>query len=406
MKFSTTWLVKNGKVVMEDGSIIQKGALLVYDGKIAWVGSEDELRRIEQHEGGWKFKQAKIKCSDIEQIVDAQGGWVLPGFIDVHVHGGFGADFMDANLEAIATITGFHSKNGTTAMLATTMTASREQLSAVLDAIDEYMQGDMPNAQLLGVHLEGPFISPVFSGAQNPAFIALPQMTWLEDWVRQHPEVIRLLTLAPEREGALPLISWLKGQGITVACGHTDASYEQIEAAVEHGLQHAVHTFNAMRMLHHREPGTVGAVLSDDRIYAEVIADGHHVHPACIQLLSKAKPKDRLLLVTDAISATGLGEGIYELGGLKVTVKGGVARLLEGDSLAGSTLTMMEAFRFCVEKVGLSIPQVSQMASGTPAATLGFADHMGSIVVGKQADLLLVTPELQLQTVWVKGKAL
>jgi N-acetylglucosamine-6-phosphate deacetylase len=406
MKFSSTWLVKNAKVVVQDGSIIEKGALLVYDGKIAWVGTEDELKRVEQHEGGWKFKQASIKCNDIEQTLDAGGSWVLPGFIDVHVHGGYGADFMDASLEALDTITGFHSKNGTTAMLATTMTASHEQLSAVLAVVDEYMQGDMPNAQLLGVHLEGPFISPVFPGAQNPAFIALPQIPWLEDWVRQHPDVIRLLTLAPEREGALPLISWLRAQGITVACGHTNASYEQIEAAVEHGLQHAVHTFNAMKMLHHREPGTVGAVLSDDRIYAEVIADGHHVHPACIQLLSKAKPKDKLLLVTDAMSATGLGEGIYDLGGLKVTVAGGVARLVEGDSLAGSTLTMMEAFRFCVEKVGLPVPQVSQMASGTPAATLGFADHMGSIAVGKQADLLLVSSDLQLQTVWIKGKSL
>ncbi|MEX2460434.1 MAG: N-acetylglucosamine-6-phosphate deacetylase [Paenibacillaceae bacterium] len=405
MKLSNTWLIKNGKVVVQDGSVIEQGALLVYEGKIAWVGSENELKRIEQHDAGWKFKQDKIKCSDIEQTIDAQGGWVLPGFIDVHVHGGFGADFMDASLEALNTITGFHSKNGTTAMLATTMTASHEEISAVLSVVDEYMQGDMPYAQLLGVHLEGPFISPKFPGAQNPAFITLPQITWLESWVREHPDVIRLLTLAPEQEGALPLISWLKGQGITVACGHTDASYEQIEAAVEHGLQHAVHTFNAMRVLHHREPGTVGAVLSDDRIYAEIIADGHHVHSACIQLLSKAKPKDKLLLVTDAMCATGLNEGIYKLGGLKVIVKDGVARLLEGDSLAGSTLTMIDAFRFCVEKIGLPIPQVSQMASGTPAATLGFADHMGSIAEGKQADLLLVSPELQLQTVWVKGKA-
>ncbi|CAK4824499.1 unnamed protein product [Aphanomyces euteiches] len=286
------------------------------------------------------------------------------------------------------------------------MTAPHEGISAVLSVVDDYMQGDMPYAQLLGVHLEGPFISPKFPGAQNPAFIVLPQVEWLQDWVKQHPAVIRLLTLAPEREGALPLISWLKAQGITVACGHTDASYDQIEAAVEQGLQHAVHTFNAMRVLHHREPGTVGAVLSDDRIYAEVIADGHHVHPACIKLLSKAKPQDKFLLVTDAMSATGLEEGIFELGGLKVVVKGGVARLLEGDSLAGSTLTMMDAFRFCVEKVGLSIPQVSQMASGNPAATLGLSKQMGSIAVGKQADLLLVSADLQLQNVWIKGKAL
>ncbi|QGQ98565.1 N-acetylglucosamine-6-phosphate deacetylase [Paenibacillus psychroresistens] len=390
MKSPEAWIIKNGRIVVQDGSIIENGALLVNDGKMAWVGTEAELKQF----------------TDVDKIIDAQGSWVLPGFIDVHVHGGFGADFMDATRESLETITGFHSKNGTTAMLATTMTAPHEGISAVLSVVDDYMQGNMPYAQLLGVHLEGPFISPKFPGAQNPAFIVLPQIKWLEDWIEQHPDVIRLLTLAPEREGALPLISWLKSQGITVACGHTDASYDQIEAAVEHGLQHAVHTFNAMRVLHHREPGTVGAVLSDDRIYAEVIADGHHVHPACIQLLSKAKPQDRLLLVTDAMSATGLAEGLFELGGLKVVVKGGVARLLEGDSLAGSTLTMIDAFRFCVEKVGLSIPQVSQMASGNPAATLGFSDQMGSIAVGKQADLLLVSADLQLQNVWIKGRAL
>jgi N-acetylglucosamine-6-phosphate deacetylase len=393
MKTTNAWLIINGKIVIEDGSIIENGALLVREGIIAWLGTKEEL---EQNPTDW---------SAVDETIDANGGWILPGFIDVHVHGGYGADFMDASHEALDTITDFHSKNGTTAMLATTMTAPFEALSAVLSVVDEYIHTEMPYAQLLGVHLEGPFISPKFPGAQNPEFIVLPQISWLQGWVKQYPDIIRLLTLAPEREGALELISWLKAQGITAASGHTDASYDQIEAAANHGLHHAVHTFNAMRVLHHREPGTVGAVLSDDRIYAEVIADGHHVHPACIQILSKVKPKDKLLLVTDAMCATGLSEGIYELGGLKVNVIDGVARLLEGDSLAGSTLTMIDAFRFCVEKVGLSIPQVSQMASGTPAATLGLSDLMGSIAVGKQADLLLVSPELQLQTIWIKGKA-
>jgi N-acetylglucosamine-6-phosphate deacetylase len=393
MKTTSSWLITNGRIVVQNGSIVENGALLVREGKIAWIGTKEEL---ESNITNW---------TAVDEAIDAKGSWVLPGFIDVHVHGGHGADFMDASRDALDTITSFHSKNGTTSMLATTMTAPFEAISAVLSVVDEYTHSEMPYAQLLGVHLEGPFISPKFPGAQNPEFIVLPQISWLEGWVKQHPDVIRLMTLAPEREGALELISWLKAKGITAASGHTDASYDQIEEAVNHGLHHAVHTFNAMRVLHHREPGTVGAVLSDDRIYAEVIADGHHVHPACIQILSKVKPKDKLLLVTDAMCATGLSEGIYALGGLKVNVKGGVARLLEGDSLAGSTLTMVDAFRFCVEKVGLSIPQVSQMASGTPAATLGLTDLMGSIAVGKQADLLLVSPELQLQTVWIKGKA-
>jgi N-acetylglucosamine-6-phosphate deacetylase len=403
MRASNDLLIKNGKIVCADGSIIANGVVLASDGKIVWIGSERQFEEL----GQANAKLANdVKHTNPEHIIDAKGGWVLPGFIDVHVHGGFGADFMDASREAIDTIAGFHSKHGTTAMLATTMTASHKDISAVLTAVDDYTKNAMPYAQLLGVHLEGPFISPKFPGAQNPEFIVPPQLTWLKDWVRQHPGVIRLLTLAPEREGALELIAWLKVQGIVAACGHTDASYDQIEAAVEHGLHHAVHTFNAMGVLHHRQPGTVGAVLSDDRIHAEVIADGHHVHPACIQLLAKVKTHRNVLLVTDAICAAGLSEGIYSLGGLKVRVQGGVARLVEGDSLAGSTLTMIDAFRFCVQQVGLSIPQVSQMASGNPAQSLGIADKMGSLAVGSQADLLLISPELQLQTVWVQGRKL
>lgn len=392
MSLQQPWLIKNGKIVIEDGSIIENGVLLVREGKIEWIGTEAQLPEHYPAYAG--------------PIVEASGSWVLPGFIDVHVHGGFGADFMDATREALETITGFHAQHGTTAMLATSMTASHKDLSAVLSAVDAYIHQEMPFTQLLGVHLEGPFISPKFPGAQNPAFIVPPQISWLQGWVEQHPDVIRLITLAPESEGALPFIAWLKETGIVAACGHTDATYAQIEAAVDAGLQHAVHTFNAMRVLHHREPGTVGAVLSDDRIYAEVIADGHHVHPACIKILANTKPKDKLLLVTDSMCASGLSEGDYSLGGLKVTVKDGAARLAGSDTLAGSTLTMIDAFRFCVEQVGLPIPQVSRMASGNPAATLGITAQIGSLSAGKQADILLVSPDLQIQNVWIKGKAI
>lgn len=313
-------------------------------------------------------------------------------------------DLQILGLEAFDIITRFHSHQGTTTMLATSVTAGKESIDRLLEAVQEYRDRDMPYAQLAGVHLEGPFISPKFPGAQNPAFIVPPQPDWVESWIADYPGIVKILTFAPETEGAVALAERLTEEGIVASAGHTNATYEEMERAAEHGLCHAVHTFNAMRGLHHREPGTVGAVLTDDRIFAEVIADGHHVHQAGIRLLTRTKAADRLVLITDAMSAAGLGDGEYDLGGLPVHVSGGVARLEDGKTLAGSTLTMMGAFRFMIRDVGVSLPEVSQMASGNPARQLGIADQTGSLAEGKQADFLLVSPDLELQKVWIAGR--
>jgi len=380
-------LLFNANVVTEHG-VIADGTVRFANGVITQVA-----------------KRGEASPPDTKaRVIDAHGGWMVPGFIDVHVHGGYGADFMQANPQTLDTITRFHAANGTTAMLATTMTAPREELERVLAAVRLYTKQPMPYAQLLGVHLEGPFISPLWPGAQNTQHIALPQLGWLQDWYERYPGLVRLLTLAPEREGALELIAWLRDHGIVAACGHTDATYADIQSAIGAGLTHAVHTFNAMRGLHHREPGTVGAVLADARLSGEVIADGHHVHPAAIRLLTQAKQQRNLLLITDAISAAGLGDGQYELGGLDVTVRDGIARLTAGGSLAGSTLTMIDAFRYMVREVGVSVPQASAYASGNPARLLGIDDRTGSVAAGKQADLLLLNPELELERVWIQGE--
>jgi N-acetylglucosamine-6-phosphate deacetylase len=213
------------------------------------------------------------------------------------------------------------------------------------------------------------------------------------------------LTLAPEKEGAAELISRLRQEGIIAACGHTDAKFADMVRAADAGLSQAVHTYNAMRGLHHREPGTLGAVLTDPRIHAELIADGHHVHPAAIRLLLAAKPADKVVLITDAISAAGLGDGDYVLGGLALTVKDGVARLQEGGALAGSTLTMIDAVRFMREHSGLDLPAISRMASANPARQLGLLDRTGTIAVGKQADLVWADSELrEVRATWVNGR--
>ncbi len=339
--------------------------------------------------------------------LDAGGGYALPGFIDVHVHGGAGHDFMTADHAGLDAIARFHAEHGTTAMLATTVTASRESLTGVLQRVRDYRtaaDGLMPYAQLLGVHLEGPFMNPRYKGAQNASYMVEPQADWLDQWVRDYPGIIKLQTLAPETEGANAYIEQLVRHGIVAACGHTDATYEQLRDAADHGLTHAVHTFNAMRPLHHREPGTVGAVLTDSRIMAEVIADGEHVHPAAIRLLIRSKGIDGVMLVTDAVEAAGMPDGAYVLGELPVVVEGGVARLADGSSLAGSTLTTVRGFRFLVEKVGVTIAEASRMASLNPARQLGIDGDYGSLELGKRADLLLLDSRLQLQHVLVGGR--
>lgn len=378
-------LIHNARVVTPEGTC-DDGWLLMEDCRIEAIGRKEH------------------PLPDADCMVNGQGGWVLPGFIDVHVHGGFGHDFMEADSAGLEAITRFHASHGTTAMLATTVTAPKEAIDLVLDRVAAFRLGDMPGAQLLGVHLEGPFISERWPGAQNPAHITAPQPAWLGEWTMRHPGLVRMQTLAPESDGALDYIRALVQHGIVAACGHTDALYAQVQAAVDAGLRHAVHTFNAMRGLHHREPGTVGAVLTDDRISAEVIADGHHVHAAGIRLLARAKGDSGLVLITDAISAAGLGDGDYTLGGLEVAVRSGVARLKQGGSLAGSTLTMDAALRFAVQEAGIPVASASRMASGNPARLLGVSDVTGELAAGKQADVLLLSPELELQQVWIRGR--
>ncbi|WP_108991855.1 N-acetylglucosamine-6-phosphate deacetylase [Paenibacillus agaridevorans] len=386
-------VVNNGTIVM-DNNTIKAGTIAWQDERIVYIGSREGAAEIIASKGTY-----------VEEI-DAHGGWVLPGFIDVHVHGGYGHDFMDATWEAYDAITQFHGQRGTTTMLATTVTASHDAIGKVIRAVAAYQNGEMPYARLLGVHLEGPFISLRWSGAQDPKHIVAPKMEWLEKWVSDYPGLIRILTLAPEIEGATALITWLKDQKIVSACGHTDATYECINEAADYGLTHAVHTFNAMRGFHHRNPGTVGAVLSHNGISAEIIADGHHVHPVCIRLLTKLKRSDQVILITDAISAAGLSDGSYHIAGLDVNVQNGISRLKEGGNLSGSTLTMIEAFRYMVQEVGLTIAQVSRFASGNPAKLLGLESELGSLAYGKKANVLLLSPDLELQVVWVHGRSI
>lgn len=379
-----------GQVLTPNG-ICEDGVLAIQGESISYAGDASGLPA--------DLKQAAA------EVIHQPDGYIIPGFIDIHVHGGNGEDFMDASKDVLDKITSFHTSQGTTAMLATTMTAPKAAIDHVLQEVNDYQSQDMPYTRLVGVHLEGPFISPKWPGAQNPEHIVHANIDWLEEWVSTYPGLVRQVTLAPEREGALEAISWLNNHGIVAALGHTDATYEEVEAAVEAGLSHGVHTFNAMTGLHHRKPGVVGAMLSDDRLSCEIIADGIHVHPAAIRILARMKQDGNLILITDAMSATGMADGEYTLGDLPVVVENGIATLKSNrDSLAGSTLTMIKGFQLLVREVGLSIEQASRVGSLNPAAKIGIADLTGSLEAGKFADVLMLSSDLELQGVWIQGQ--
>lgn len=382
-------VIRGAKVVTNQG-VMAAGAVRLQGSRILDIRSSDSA----------PFK-------DGDTVMDASGCWLLPGFIDLHVHGGNGAEFMDGTREAFARIARFHARYGTTAMLATTVTAPLKRLEHIMAVARDYVQQPDPQgAWMAGVHLEGPFLNPKRAGAQQAAHMVLPDPDWVTGITERFPGLLRLMTLAPELPGSLNLIRLLADRGITASCGHTDASYEQTMAAADAGLTHAAHVFNGMTGLHHRNPGVVGAILEEERIVAEVIADGHHVHPAAIRLLARCKGSHGLVLITDAISAAGLPDGAYRLGELDVTVKEGVARLTRGGNLAGSTLTMLEAFRYAVKTVGLSIPEASRMASANPARQIGLDRITGAIEPGKRADLVLLDGDLNIRQVWIGGRSI
>lgn len=379
-------LIVNGKIAdAEEGS----DTLLLAGERIRYAGPLHALP------AGWADR------ADVR--IDVAGGWLVPGFIDVHVHGGNGSSFMDTDIRSFETVMRFHARHGTTSLLATTLSSTKERLDEALETAWRCHQGARTYSRLLGVHLEGPFLSQKWPGAQNPAYLIPPQSDWIADWNRRYPGLIRMVSLAPELEGASELIRMLVAAGIVPSCAHTDASYEQIKQAMEDGLRHAAHLFNAMTGLHHRQPGTVGAVLTEPALSAEVIADGQHVHPACLKLLADVKRQDNLMLVTDAVSAAGLADGDYRISELDVRVRDGVARLAEGGALAGSTLTMISAFRYMVQQVGISVPEASRLASANAAKLLGLERELGRLRPGLLADVLLLSKELEVCRAWLSG---
>ena len=329
-------------------------------------------------------------------------GVIVPGFIDLHVHGAAGSDFMDGTSQAVETIARYHAGNGTTALAATTLSASHADIIRAIGAIAMTASASPASAaEIVAVHLEGPWINPMRKGAQDPASLRSPDIGEAEEFLAAAPHLRWIMTIAPELEGVHPLIERFKDR-VLFSVGHSDASFGTTLAAFEWGARHVTHLFNAMSPMHHREPGVAGAALISEQVSAELIADGIHIHPAVLRYFSSAL-RGRACLVTDAIRACGMPPGIYELYGHGVTVDEGGARLPDG-TLAGSVLTMMDAVRNMVELAGLPLEMALPMATEVPARILGLSDRKGRIEPGMDADLVVITPDLRISRTFVRGQ--
>ena len=380
-------IITNGTVITNE--LISRGTVVTIGDRIMYVGNEEE---------GEKIKQAAIP--GVFEIIDAQGGFIAPGFIDVHMHGSAGLELMDGTEEALRTIARYLAKSGTVAFLPSTVTAMKDKTRAVAELVAGYA-GARDEAEVLGIHLEGPYINEQYKGAQYGPAIRRADLDELAELYGILGEKMRLVTLAPEIPGSLDAIAWLKERGITVSIGHSDATYEEALAGFEAGITRATHTYNGMRGLHHREPGVLGAILATPGIWAELVADLVHVHPGAIKVLLRSVGLDKIVLITDAVQATGLPDGEYMLGDQKIFVQEGAARLAEGN-LAGSTLTMLRAIRNMIDKVGVSIPDAFRMASLNPAKSIGLED-MGWVQEGNRADFAILTENFEVQTTIIAG---
>ncbi|WP_067509045.1 N-acetylglucosamine-6-phosphate deacetylase [Actinoplanes sp. TFC3] len=334
----------------------------------------------------------------VDESPDAGSDIIVPGFVDLHCHGGGGHTFTRGDVDDAAQAAAFHLAHGTTTMLASLVSSPYELMC---DATAAYLPLVQQGA-IAGIHFEGPYLSGIRCGAQNPDFLRDPSIDELSALIKLGEGAIRLVTIAPELTGALDAIGFLARNGVAAAIGHTDATYEQTLAGVDAGATVGTHVFNGMPPAHHREPGPVLALLDSPAIVCELVADGIHLHDGTLRFAAHATGPDRAALITDAMDAAGMPDGEYELGGQDVVVADRVARLARNGSIAGSTLTMDAAFRQAVG-AGLGLPAASAMASTTPARVLGLADQVGALEAGLRADLVVLSPDLQVKRVMRAG---
>ncbi|APF26018.1 N-acetylglucosamine-6-phosphate deacetylase [Clostridium sporogenes] len=371
--------IVNGKIIV--GNEILENKVLLFEKKIIDISDREN-----------------VCLSKNDHIIDANGLYISPGFIDVHIHGSGGKDAMDGEIESIKVISNTIAKRGVTSFLPTTMTMAKEHIYKALDVIEQAMNMDLGGAKVLGAHLEGPFINPKYKGAQKVDFIKNPSF----DFIKGYENVIKIITLAPEKDENFKFLKYIKeNTDIVLSIGHSDATYEQAMAAIDNGISRATHTFNAMTPLNHRKPGIIGAIMNTD-ISCELIADNIHVHKGAVNVLTKIKGKDKIILITDSMRAGCMNNGIWELGGQKVIVKNGSARL-EDDTLAGSILTLDNAIKNMKNNIDASLCEIISMVTINPAKDINIYDKKGSIKKGKDADIAIFDKDINISMTIVEG---
>ncbi|GAB3961552.1 N-acetylglucosamine-6-phosphate deacetylase [Actinoallomurus acanthiterrae] len=362
--------------------VLDPGWLTVQDGRIRGVGAGDPP----PGDG---------------PVHDLGGRYVLPGFVDLHMHGGGGAQITTDDPEEILAAVAFHRAHGTTRTLASLVTDELDRMAASVRTIAEIIRGSA-DPSIVGVHLEGPFLNPAKRGSHHAEFLLPPDVTALRHLLSAGDGTVRVVTLAPELPGGMDLLREVVSADVIAAVGHTTADFDQARQAFASGARIATHLFNAMRDFHHRDPGPAGAALADDAVTCELINDGFHVHEEAVRIAVGAAGPERIALITDATPAAGMTDGSFHLGPVPVFARDGKVTLSDG-TIAGSTLTMDAAVRHAVHCVGLPITTAAIAAATTPATVLGIADRTGSIPPGKDADLVVLSDRLQVETVLKRG---
>ncbi|WP_425831092.1 N-acetylglucosamine-6-phosphate deacetylase [Streptomyces fractus] len=368
-------VLTGAKVVLPTGTVTD-GRVIVDGRKIAGAAPEDA------------------------ETIDLSGHWVVPGFVDMHNHGGGGASFTSGAIDEILLGVRTHQQHGTTTIVPSFVTGDMDFLVQRAGLLSELAE----HGEIAGIHFEGPFISPCRKGAHDETLLRDPDPAEVRKLIDAARGQARMVTLATELPGGIDSVRLLAEHGVIAAIGHTDATYEQTVEAIDAGATVATHLFNAMPGLGHRDPGPIAALLEDDRITVELINDGTHLHPAALELAFHHKGADKVAFITDAMDAAGFGDGRYMLGPLEVEVKDSVARLVEGGSIAGSTLTLDRAFKRAVTIDKLPVEDVVRAISANPAALLGLYDKVGSLEPGKDADLVVLDAEFDVKGVLRKGE--
>ena len=379
-------IIKNARVFTEDGSFMQ-GDVVVKDGCFDSVlertADTDAANDSTQHE-----------------IIDASGLIMIPGLVDIHFHGCRGADMCDGTVEALDVITSYEASVGVTSVCPATMTIPRDELLCVMKNAGDYTYHG--GAHLVGINMEGPFISPSKKGAQAAENIMHCDYEYFRQLQDAANGLIKLVDIAPEEPGAFEFIDKAKDETV-ISIAHTAADYDTAKEAIEHGASHATHLYNAMPSLHHRNPGVIGAVRDSQKCHVELICDGVHIHPSVIRATFAMFGAERMILISDSMRATGLEDGEYTLGGQPVTVRGNLATLHDG-TIAGSATNLMDCMRFAINEAGISLEEAIMCATANPAKEINIFDEAGSISVGKKADFVLLNNALDIVSVYIDGK--